>query len=122
MQIFKTKLFDNWAQEVDLNDASLTAAVNEIENRLFDANLGGHIYKKRIAIGGHGKRGGARTILAFKMHQKAIFIYGYAKNKRSNISEKEENALRKLASVYFAYDETQINQAIKLGELIKVKS
>jgi hypothetical protein len=41
---------------------------------------------------------------------------------RSNITEKEEKALKALAAAYFSYDEAQINQAIKLGELIEVKS
>lgn len=87
---------------------------------LYEANLGGNIYKKRIALGNKGKRGGARTIIAFKIQGKAFFIYGFAKNKKGNITHKDEEALRALAKLYFSYDENQIEQAIKIGEFIEV--
>jgi len=122
MRIFKTKSFHRWTKEVALDDINLALAVHEMTQGLYDANLGGHIYKKRVSIWNRGKRDGARTIIAFKTRDKAIFIYGYAKNKRSNITTKEEEALKELAAVYFSYDESQINQAIKLGELIEVQS
>ncbi|MDR1468123.1 MAG: type II toxin-antitoxin system RelE/ParE family toxin [Spirochaetaceae bacterium] len=32
----------------------------------FDANLGGFVYKQRVARKGQGKRGGYRTIVLFK--------------------------------------------------------
>ena len=63
---------------------------------------------------------GSRTLVAFKLHNKAFFIYGFAKNKRSNITLKEELALKTLAKLYFTYDEKQIDRAIKAGELIEV--
>lgn len=76
--------------------------------------------KKRISIGNRGKSSGSRTLVAFKLNNKAFFIYGFAKNKRSNITLKEELALKMLAKLYFTYDERQIDRAIKVGELIEV--
>jgi hypothetical protein len=38
----------------------------EMNQGLYDARLGGSVFKKRIPLDGRGKRGGARTILAFK--------------------------------------------------------
>jgi hypothetical protein len=122
MQVLKTRLFDRWAKEVDLEDGSLLKAVEEMESGLFDANLGGNVYKKRVPIGHRGKSGGARTILGFKLRDKAFFIYGFAKNRKENITKKEEDALKALAKEYFRYDEKQINRAIKVGELVEVKS
>src|SRR3989338_4597375 len=55
------------------NKENLINAIDEITRGLFDANLGGHIYKKRISIGSKGKRGGARTIIAYKAHNKSLF-------------------------------------------------
>lgn len=83
--------------------------------------MGGNVYKKRIPVGGRGKRGGARAIVAFKVHGSTIFIYGFSKNKMDNITNKEEEALKALAKIYFNYDENQINRAVKIGELIEVK-
>lgn len=61
-----------------------------------------------------------RTIIAYKAKNRAIFIYGYAKNSKENISLKEEQALKKLAKIYFGYEEHEINKAVNSGELIEV--
>jgi hypothetical protein len=98
----------------------LKEAVNEMQQGLYEANLGGCIYKKRVSIRGKGKRSGARTIVAFKAHDKAIFIYGFTKNQKDNITGIEQEALKKLAKFYFGCDDSQINKAIKHGELIEV--
>ena len=63
MRIFKTKVFARWASKEKLSDKCLCQAVNEMEQGLIDANLGGHVYKKRIALEGRSKRSSVRTIL-----------------------------------------------------------
>lgn len=120
MKVYKNKVFDQWAKEIKLHDVALIEAINEMEQGIFDANLGGTIYKKRISIAGRGKRGGLRTIIAYKAEDKAIFIHGYAKNAKDNISFREEQALKKLAKIYFNYGVYEINNAIHGGELIEV--
>jgi hypothetical protein len=42
-------------------------------------NLGGGVYKQRIARKGQGKSGGFRTIIFFEAHKAAFFILGFAK-------------------------------------------
>lgn len=118
MRILKNKPFSKWAKKSKITDAILVSAVNEMANGLYEANLGGHIYKKRLPLGHRGKSGGARTIIAFKVKDRAIFIYGFSKGEKSNIAEEE--GLKELAKVYFDYDENQINKAIKAGVLIEV--
>lgn len=121
MRIFKNKAFHRWAKEVGLADNKLKEAVNEISNGLYEANLGGNIFKKRVALDGRGKSAGVRAIVAFRADKHVFFIYGYAKNVRSNISEQEEIALKKLAQIYFSLNDKQLDQAIKAGEFIEVK-
>lgn len=121
MRIFKNKAFDRWAQDAELTNDDLKQAVSEISNGLYEANLGGSIYKKRIALQGRGKRGGARTIIAFKAGKNTFFIYGFAKNKQTTISEQEEIVLKKLAKVYFSFSDIQLSQAMQAGQLIEVK-
>lgn len=121
MRVFKNKAFFRWANEVELTNDALKQAINEISKGLYEANLGGNVFKKRIALDGRGKSAGTRTIVAFKTDNYAFFIYGYAKNVRSNISEKEETALKKLAKIYFSFSDEQLAQAIHVGELIEVK-
>jgi hypothetical protein len=120
MRIFKNKAFHRWAKEVGLSDSKLKEAVNEIINGLYEANLGGNVFKKRVALEGRGKSAGTRTIVAFRTDKHSFFIYGYAKNVRSTISEQEEIALKKLAKLYFSFSDEQLAQAISVGELVEV--
>lgn len=121
MRIFKNKPFHRWAKEVRISDNQLKEAINDIDSGLYEANLGGNVFKKRVGIDGRGKNSGARTIIAFKAGKNSFFIYGYAKNSRSNISEQEEVALKKLAKLYFRFSDENIEQTLKSGELIEVK-
>ena len=95
-------------------------AISEVERGLNDADLGGHVYKKRIALQKRGKSGGARTIIAFKLKNKAFFIYGFAKNKRANISTKELRALKLLATHLLSYDDKTLTRALRFNELVEV--
>jgi hypothetical protein len=121
MNIFKSKWFSKWAEKEGLTDNALQEAILEMEGGLVDGELGGHVYKKRAAIQGQGKRGGLRTIVAFKMGDKSFFMFGFAKNQRENISAKELKALKLMAKELLGYSNLQLSKAVKLGELIKVK-
>ena|SRR3990167_6362286 len=120
MRVFKTKAFSRRAKEMGLDDKALFNAAKEMLEGAYEANLGGNIYKKRIALGNRGKSGGARTIVAFKIKDKAIFLYGFSKSERGNITQKEETALKGLAEVFLSYSDNQTNRAVKAGDLIEV--
>jgi len=120
MRVFKTKSFAAWADEEGLSDEGLLNAVTEMEDGLVDANLGGSVYKKRVAIGDRGKSGGLRTLLAFKKVDKAFYIYGFAKNQRANISDKELKALKKLAKELLGYNDKELQVAVAARELTEV--
>ena len=93
MQVFKNKAFSKWAVKEGLSDDALLTAISEIESGLVDADLGGHVLKKRVPIAGRGKRGGVRTILAYQYRNKAFFVYGFAKNAQDNIDTSELKAM-----------------------------
>jgi hypothetical protein len=80
MRVFKNKMFLKWAKSEDLKDSVLLNAAREISQGLVDADLGGNLFKKRIARKGQGKRGGFRTIVVFQKEYRTIFIYGFPKN------------------------------------------
>ena len=48
----------------------------EMTNWLFDADLGGGLFKKRIARPGQGKSGGYRTLGATNKGDRWVFVYG----------------------------------------------
>ncbi len=120
MRIFKTKLFARWARKEGLPDKALKTAVDELNSGAYEASLGGNLYKKRIAASGSGKSGGFRTLIACRIGDNAFFVYGYAKNQRANISQKEEKALKALAKIYLS-GETDIDLAVRNKGLIEVK-
>jgi len=122
MRIFKTQWFTKWAKKEKLPDSSLVAAVEEMEQGLVDADLGGHVMKKRVALPGRGKSGGARTIIAYQVEDKAFFIYGFAKNKRDNVSAKELQALQVLAADLLEYTAPMLESAMKENELTEVEN
>jgi hypothetical protein len=119
MRIFKTKWFHRWAAKEGLTEAVLHGAAVELVQGLGDA-LGGYVYKKRIALPGRGKRGGARTLVAYRSGQAVFFMYGFPKNERANIESDELKALRLLAKELLGYSEQGLARAVEAGELIEV--
>jgi hypothetical protein len=120
MRIFKTKTFHRWAAREGLDDRRLSSAVEEMERGLMDADLGGHVFKKRVALPGRGKRGSVRTLVAFRQRHHVFFVYGYAKNVRADIDETELRALRRLADELLSYGEARLNKALGAKELIEI--
>ena len=49
-RIFKTRYFVRWMRKTGLTDKALCAAVSEMEAGLIDADLGGGVVKKRVAL------------------------------------------------------------------------
>lgn len=121
MRAFKIKAFAKWANGEGLRDDALASAVVEMEKGLIDAKLGGQVVKKRVALPGRGKRGSTRTLVAFKQGNRAFFIYGFAKNERANVSDKELRALKMLAKELMSYTAATLTKATKAGELIEIE-
>ncbi len=122
MRVFKNKGFSKWAEKEGLDDDALLTAVNEMNRGLIDADLGGHVVKKRIALAGRGKSGGVRTLLVYISGNKAFFVYGFAKSARANISEDELKALKHLAKELLSYTDKTLAETITRGALIEVKN
>lgn len=120
MAIYKTRWFDRWARKQGLTASSLCDAVREMANGLFDADLGGGLFKKRIARPGQGKRGGYRTLVATNKGNRWVFVYGFPKNERGNIDRDEEEALKKLAALLLSLTAQAVAKAKQAGELIEV--
>ena len=116
-----TKHFAKWAKKQKLPDHELVNALTEVEEGHFDAGLGGHIYKKRIRFKEMGKSGSGRTIICFKRNDRALFIHGFAKSEKSNLTGKELIAFKELAKVFLSLSESEIDSAIINGDFVEVK-
>ena len=53
--------------------------------------------KKRVVRGGKGKRGGYRTIIVYRTGIRSVFVYGFPKSAKANLSAGELDAYQKLA-------------------------
>ena len=120
-RVYRTRTFSRWMRKAGLTDAALSAAVLEMMQGLVDADLGGHVIKKRVALPGQGKRGGARTLVATKMAERWFFLFGFNKNERANIDQDALRALQEVAREWLALDDAQLTTALTAGEIVEVK-
>ena len=120
MRIFKNTWFTRFAGKEGITDGELKEAVNRLETGQADADLGGGVYKVRVARSGEGKSGGYRVIVFFRSEERTFYAYGYAKSDRANISTKELKAYKEAAKEYLAMSLDQINQRVKHGQLVEL--
>ena len=109
-------------RQVGLNDQdqALCNAVTEMQQGLVDADLGGYVVKKRVALPGQGKRGGARTLVATQLASRWFFLYGFSKNERANIDKDELKVLQEVAKELLALSDANIAIALEAGEMTEV--
>ena len=101
-RVFKTREFSRQMKKIALSDRDLCDAVEEMGRGLIDADLGGGVYKKRVALPGRGKSSSTRTLLATNRGDRWFFLYGFEKNQKSNITQRELEYLRALAEDYLS--------------------
>ena len=120
IRIFITRHFSRWLRKSELTVVVLCAAVNEMAAGLVDADLGGGVVKKRIAVPGRGKRGGTRTLLATNRQDRWFFLYGFAKNDRANVSPSELEALQSLANDLLTLNANQLDAQVAIRALEEI--
>jgi hypothetical protein len=118
--VYETRWFHRWARKVGMTTHALCDAVHEMRAGLYDANLGGGLFKKRIGRPGRGKSSGFRTLVATNGRTHWVFLFGFSKNERGNIDEDELAALKKLAVHMLSLSEEALDKARRAGELMEV--
>ena len=120
-RIFKVKGFARFQRKERLSDATLCKAIAGVEAGLIDADLGGGLIKQRLPRAGQGKSGGYRTVIAFRSGDRAVFLFGFGKNERSNIDDDEVDEFRRLARAFLDLTAQQVARLIADAELTEVK-
>ena len=115
-----TRHFSRWMRNTGLTEAALCKAVAEMEQGLIDAELGGGVVKKRVALSGRGKRGGARTLVATNRGDRWFFMFGFEKNERDNISARELLALQAIAADLLKLPASGLNAQVDTGALQEI--
>lgn len=120
VRIYKTKVFRRFQRKEGMTDAALADAVRRAEEGLVDADLGRGLIKQRVARQGAGRRGGYRTVIAYRVGERAVFIYGFAKSERDNITAADLQDLIGAGALLLDLNADAIDTLIVEGELWEV--
>ena len=102
-----------------MSDAALCQAAREIEEGLFEADLGGGLCKKRIALPGQGKSGSSRTLVAKKHKDAIFFLAGPEKSQPgADFSDPEVAAAKIVASGLQAASNEKLDELVA-AEILK---
>ena len=120
MRILKRKDFSRWQAGEKLPDAALCKAVKEMESGLIDTDLGGFLCKKRVERPGGGKSGGYRTLVAVRVGNRYVFLHGFPKSDKANITQDEKKALQYAGKVFLELSAEALSKALQAGVLLEV--
>jgi hypothetical protein len=119
MRIFKNTWFNRFADKEGITDGELVEAVNLLEAGQA-TDLGGGVYKMRLARPGEGKSGGYRVIVFFKSEGRTFYEYCFAKSDRDNISEKELRIFKKNAKIDLTMTNDELREQLRKRDMIEI--
>jgi len=119
-RIFKTRLFARQMQKIGLSDELLLNAVAEMQHGLIDADLGGGVVKKRVGLPNRGKSGSTRTLIATNKNDRWFFMFGFEKNQRDNINDKELRFLKEFAADLLTISDARLLNALESKDLWEI--
>jgi hypothetical protein len=87
-----------------------------------EADLGGGLFKKRVARPGGGKSGGYRMIVAYRppRTERVLFTYAFAKNAASTLTPQGHETLVKVAKAFVEADDGQIVKLLASQDVSEV--
>ena len=120
MRVFKNTRFTRFAEKEGITDKDLRETVGLLDAGQFNADLGGDVYKMRMARDGEGKSGGYRVVVIFRRGQRTFYVEGFAKSGKGNISQREKRDYKELAKDYLSLSEAVIDNAVKTGKFVEI--
>jgi len=121
MEVYFTKWMARYSRREGISRSSLRDAIRRAERGLIDADLGNGLIKQRVARAGKGRSGGYRTIIGYRRSERAVFLYGFAKNERENVRPDELRSFADTGAVWLAASEAKILRGLESGELEKIE-
>ena len=112
------KAFRRFQRKERIDDDALCEAIARAEHGLIDADLGAGLIKQRVARKGQGRSGGFRTIIAYRAAERSVFVYGFAKSARVNVSKADERDLADYGAMLLSLDDDGI-ETIMAGDELK---
>ena len=111
---------DSLREVIDRTD--LRAADSSDDVTWLEADLGGGLFKKRLARPGGGKSGGFRAIVAYgpPRADRVLVAYAFAKNAASTLTPQGHDALSKVAQAFVAASNEQLAELLASGNVSEV--
>lgn len=119
MRFFKLRAFERFAAKEGITDESLKAVAAQMEAGQITANLGGFVYKQRLARPGGGKSGGYRVILYYHQGERVFFAFGFAKSTMANIRSNDLAIFKAQADVLMHSPDDKLRTLLKNGILME---
>lgn len=120
MRVLQSRYFSRFARKSGIQRVDLLDAVERATSGLIDADLGGGLVKQRVDRAGGGRSGGFRTVLVFRSGDRAVFVYGFAKNVQANLSPDDLRELRFLAKRILGFSSAELDTAVRQGDFLEV--
>ena len=120
MRVFKVKGFARFQRKEGIHDEALCRVVRDAEAGLVDADLGQGLIKQRVARRGQGKRGGYRTIVAYRSDTRAVFLFGFGKSSKSNLDPDELAELANRGTVWLEASDAVLERALLSEDLMEI--
>lgn len=103
-------------------DAALCRVAADVVVGVFGAgesDLGGGLFKKRLARPGHGKRGGFRVIIGYRppSADRLLVLYAFPKNAAATVTPQGQQALARAAAAFIAADDRHIDMLIERNDI-----
>jgi hypothetical protein len=116
LRVFAFKAFVRFARRLHISDETIWKVVRAP----YDADLGGGLYKYRIARPGEGTSGGGRVLIALRTGQRAVLMFAWEKKDMENIKPNELREYRELAKIYLGFTELQMDELVKKKVVVEI--
>jgi hypothetical protein len=83
--------------------------------------ISGGVIKQRIGREGRGRSGGYRTLIAFRVGDRAVFVFAFAKNERDNIGQSQLRELKEFAAKLLSLDDKGLAIALNAGDIEEIR-
>jgi len=114
MAVYQTKDFKKWNKKNKVPNDKLLDAIKSINGGSGIVNLGNGLYKVRIAKD-KGKSGGYRTIIIHQKGLRSLFVHGFEKSEKENISVVELREIKSLAIDFLTCSEDYIKKLLEIN-------
>lgn len=121
MRILKRRDFARWQSAEGVSDGALCNAIRAMELGLIDADLGRCLYKMRVARPKGGKSDGYRTLLSARLGNRYVFLHGFSKSEKANVTQEEKQALQYAGKVFLELGSDALANALEIGVLLEVR-